>query len=584
MRVVEQGSGLRAQGSAEAVCPAFSCSGPVSAFVDRRGVRLPARAGLVDGLHAGAPHVGEATREFFAIRPSRGPADSVSAQDPHRQEGGLRRLSRERRQGPDRRHPERQDLHDLPQPDRDRQAADQAGDRAIRTRGSRSRGSASTASRARRTCASTTRRTSAPASTARPVTATSPTQTVAERVVDHNMGFCVNCHKQKNASNDCSDVSLTGHGPRRLHQADGDYRHQRHAGELRQSGAPAHSLRARRRPRAGRRGVEAERVPDVRGRLRRERPRHGRRRRDDAQRPGRRREDGAWRRSSRATPKDPISQGGLCARGQASIQVTYHPDRLTHPMKRTGARGAGEFKEITWDEAIAELTGAARRARRGRRSEVARVPDAPAPRPPARRWPASSSKGFGAPAPITYELFADDVLRRANAISFGHEQLPTIDLARSRFAISFGADFLGTWNSPVAQSAAYGAMRQGRPGVRGAFVQVESRMSLTGASADEWVPVKPGTEGVLALGLAHVILGEQAGRPTPARRRRNRRLVRRACRTTRRRRSSRSPASRRRRSSGSRTRSSSSSRRSRSSAARRSRTPTACSTRWRSTR
>ena len=46
--------------------------------------------------------------------------------------------------------------------------------------------------------------------------------------------------------------------------------------------------------------------------------------------------------------------------------------------------------------------------------------------------------------------------------------------------------------------------------MRGAFVQVESRMSLTGASADEWVPVKPGTEGVLALGLAHVILREQA--------------------------------------------------------------------------
>src|SRR6185369_15652003 len=75
--------------------------------------------------------------------------------------------------------------------------------------------------------------------------------------------------------------------------------------------------------------------------------------------------------------------------------------------------------------------------------------------------------------------------------------------------ISFGADFLGTWNSPVAQSGAYAAMRQGRPGLRGALVQVESRMSLTGASADEWVPVKPGTEGVLALALAHVIVANK---------------------------------------------------------------------------
>ncbi len=212
--------------------------------------------------------------------------------------------------------------------------------------------------------------------------------------------------------------------------------------------------------------------------------------------------------------KDPISQGGLCARGQASIQITYHPDRLTHPLKRTGARGAGEFKEIGWDEAIAELTAqldtlaAANgqqslafltRPHRGRRTALA----------------AEFLKGFGAGSPLTHELFGDDVLRRANLISFGHEQLPTIDFARSSFAVSFGADFLGTWNSPVAQSAAYGAMRQGRPGRRGAFVQVESRMSLTGGSADEWVPVKPGTEGVLALGLAHVMLAEKL-RPADA--------------------------------------------------------------------
>ncbi len=213
-------------------------------------------------------------------------------------------------------------------------------------------------------------------------------------------------------------------------------------------------------------------------------------------------------------PAHPISQGGLCPRGQAAIQVTYHPDRITHPLKRTGARGAGEFKEVTWDEAVAELAGQLdtltaagdqksltflSRPRRSRRLALA----------------AEFLKGFGAPAPIGFELFSEDVLRRANAISFGHEQLPTLDIARSRLVIAFGADFLGTWNSPVAQNAAYGRMRQGQPQVRGKLVQVESRMSLTGASADEWVPVKPGTEGVLALGLAHVILANKL-RPADA--------------------------------------------------------------------
>src|SRR4051795_9319111 len=56
-------------------------------------------------------------------------------------------------------------------------------------------------------------------------------------------------------------------------------------------------------------------------------------------------------------PKHPISQGGLCARGQASIQITYHPDRLTQPMKRTGARGSGDFTPVSWDEAIGEFVG-----------------------------------------------------------------------------------------------------------------------------------------------------------------------------------------------------------------------------------
>jgi anaerobic selenocysteine-containing dehydrogenase len=101
------------------------------------------------------------------------------------------------------------------------------------------------------------------------------------------------------------------------------------------------------------------------------------------------------------------------------------------------------------------------------------------------------------------------VLRRANALSFGYEQLPTFDLANSRYVLSLGADLLGTWNSPVAHSVAYGAMRQGVRGERGTFVQVESRMSPTGANADMWVPARPGTEGALALGIAHVIVASQ---------------------------------------------------------------------------
>ena len=207
-------------------------------------------------------------------------------------------------------------------------------------------------------------------------------------------------------------------------------------------------------------------------------------------------------------PQHPVSQGGLCSRGQASIQITYHPDRMKNPMKRSGARGSGQYQAVTWDAAIAELVSHLDGLESaGNQKALAYITR----RRPGQRHALVEQfvSKFGAPAPITYELFGDDVLRRANALSFGHEQLPTFDIGRSRFVMAFGADFLGTWNSPVSQGAAYGAMRQGRPGLRATFVQVESRMTQTGANADEWVPVTPGTEGVLALGIAHVILKEK---------------------------------------------------------------------------
>src|ERR1051325_4633991 len=55
-------------------------------------------------------------------------------------------------------------------------------------------------------------------------------------------------------------------------------------------------------------------------------------------------------------PAHPISQGKLCARGQAAIQLTYHPDRIRQPLKSTGARGASSFQPISWDDAMSEFT------------------------------------------------------------------------------------------------------------------------------------------------------------------------------------------------------------------------------------
>jgi anaerobic selenocysteine-containing dehydrogenase len=214
-------------------------------------------------------------------------------------------------------------------------------------------------------------------------------------------------------------------------------------------------------------------------------------------------------------PESPVNQGKLCVRGQAGIQVTYHPDRITEPLRRNGARGTGNFTPISWDEALTELTsqldglgdiGSSNalafltRPLRGQRDRLVR----------------EFLAGFGAPDPISFEVFDSTVLREANRRSFGLNQLPTIDMGASRYVLSLGADLLGTWNSPVAQNLGFGTMRRGRPGIRGKYVHVEPRMSQTGANADEWLPARPGTEGILVLGLAQVIMASGFRRPQDA--------------------------------------------------------------------
>jgi menaquinone reductase, molybdopterin-binding-like subunit len=181
-------------------------------------------------------------------------------------------------------------------------------------------------------------------------------------------------------------------------------------------------------------------------------------------------------------PEHPINRGKLCARGHAALQVLYHPDRIANPLKRRGSRGSGEFqeKEISWDDALAELTSHLAEVRSS--GDAASLAFLARPlRGQRRALIERFLKAFGAPPPIFYEPLDEAVLRQANLLSFGSAALPTLDLSRADYLISFGADLLGTWNSPVAQSIGYGEMRQGRPGRRGKFVQVESRMSQTGA-------------------------------------------------------------------------------------------------------
>jgi anaerobic selenocysteine-containing dehydrogenase len=203
-------------------------------------------------------------------------------------------------------------------------------------------------------------------------------------------------------------------------------------------------------------------------------------------------------------PLDPISGGRLCARGQAEVQSLYHPDRLQGAMRRSGNRGAAQFTAITWDEAIGSL---AEKLGNGNKSKILFLTSAPT----GTRTQAIQRflDGIGAPPAVACGLGNLALERQAAEAAFGWKGVPVYDLAQARYVVSIGADFLGTWASPVFYSRQYGHFRQGRPDLRGRLVHAESRMSLTASNADEWIPIQPGGELAFTLALARVLLEEK---------------------------------------------------------------------------
>ena len=129
-------------------------------------------------------------------------------------------------------------------------------------------------------------------------------------------------------------------------------------------------------------------------------------------------------------PMHPVNRGKLCARGQAGLQVLYHPDRLRGPLKRTGTRGSGAFQEISWDDAMKELTSQLTSLHSSGAAASLAFLTSPL-RGQRRELIDRFLKAYGAPPAVSYEPLDEAVLREANLLSFGWPALPTLDLARA---------------------------------------------------------------------------------------------------------------------------------------------------------
>jgi anaerobic selenocysteine-containing dehydrogenase len=188
--------------------------------------------------------------------------------------------------------------------------------------------------------------------------------------------------------------------------------------------------------------------------------------------------------------------GGVCARGHATLQALYNPDRLRGPMKRSGERGKGEFKAISWDEALVGLG-----THLNDRSSTLFLMR------PGLNERIELAQNFGQTLTSSPDHFALE--RKAAAQVFAWDAVPEYGLAGAHYVLGVGADFLGGWVSPVDYARQYGEFRQGREGIRGTLIQAESRMSLTAASADKWLPVRPGFESQFLLAITKLVQEEK---------------------------------------------------------------------------
>ncbi len=192
----------------------------------------------------------------------------------------------------------------------------------------------------------------------------------------------------------------------------------------------------------------------------------------------------------------PASDGGVCLHGIAGLQYLYDPSRVKTPLKKNGDK----FEKISWNDAIELISGKLDDLRKkGTPEKFACIAD--------KEHGSVSGlfkrllKTFGSPEFYTMPSL-ESYLELTASTLHGKGKTIAFDLENSDFVLSFGAGIIEGWGSPVSCFKANASRK-----VRHAkLYQIEPRLSNTAANADRWIPVNPGTEADLALGICAVIL------------------------------------------------------------------------------
>jgi thiosulfate reductase/polysulfide reductase chain A len=196
-------------------------------------------------------------------------------------------------------------------------------------------------------------------------------------------------------------------------------------------------------------------------------------------------------------PGHPDNRGGLCAKGIAGVNLVNDVERLLHPLKRVGERGGSRWSRITWDEAFNILESRLRPLMS--RGQAQRLVVDSGSRDPLLE---TFLSGLGDPN-ILWRSEEKNLSEEAALKSLTGLPVLEADIENSRFIFNFGANpfehhdrFVGIARRLVNARVEKGAR----------LVTFDVRMSKTAAGSDEWIPLKAGTDGLLALAFIRVIL------------------------------------------------------------------------------
>lgn len=196
-------------------------------------------------------------------------------------------------------------------------------------------------------------------------------------------------------------------------------------------------------------------------------------------------------------PRDPNSRGRICARGHAGINRLYDPDRVLFPMQRAGGRGEGKWVRLSWEQAYDTLEERLRELQVRSPESLVLHTGLEGSSLLARRFVAA----FGSKTLVDEACLHNASRATANRLTLGVDG-EVVDVAHARYVLNFGGNPYET--HPVYVPFVQRLVEARMGGAK--LITFDPRLSLTGGQSDEWFPIAPGTDGLIALAMANVVV------------------------------------------------------------------------------